>query len=345
MGIARKVAIGVGGLLGLVVVLGGGAYVWASSATSAKLASVYEIHRADFPIPFPLSDEEVAELRAERLASGVTGANGNASSAEPLAELDVNAIATERAIARGEHLLKTFYACAECHGTDFGGGVMVDDPAIGRILGPNLTLGDGSRTINYTAAGWDRIVRHGVKPDGKGSPMPSVDYFNMLGRELSDVVTYIRSLAPVNKQVPPVSFGPLGKMLIATGQLPFSVDVHPTEHDIAHAAHPPQALADATFGKHLAQTCSGCHGPNLTGGPIVGGPPDWPPAANLTQAGLAGWSYDDFVRAMKEGTSKNGVALRLPMSDMTRFAANMTDIELQAPWAYLKELSPQPTGN
>ncbi len=338
MGIVRKVAIGVGGLLGLLVVLGGGAYVWASSATRAKLETVREVHRVDFPIPFPLSDEEVAALGAERLANGIV-AQGD----DPIEGLDVDAIATERAVSRGKHLVSTFYACVECHGDNFGGGVMVDDPAIGQLLGPNLTLGSGSRTLEYTAADWDRIVRHGVKPNGAGSPMPSVDFFSMSDRELSDIVTYIRSLPPVNRDVAPVTIGPVGKMLVATGQLKLSADHHPTAHKIEHAPLPPNAVADATFGKHLAQTCSGCHGPNFAGGPIIGGPPDWPPAANLTPAGLVDWSYDDFLRAMKEGKRKNGVALREPMSNITKFSPNMTEIELQALWAFFKSLPPQPT--
>ncbi len=94
MGIVRKVAIGVGGLLGLLVVVGGGAYVWASSATSTKLETVRDVHRVDFPIPFPLTDDEVSALRAERVANGIV-AKGD----DPLAGLDVNAIATERAAA------------------------------------------------------------------------------------------------------------------------------------------------------------------------------------------------------------------------------------------------------
>jgi len=67
----------------------------------------------------------------------------------------------------------------------------------------------------------------------------------------------------------------------------------------------------------------------------VAGPPNWPPAANLTPAGLTGWSYDDFVRAMREGVRKDGTPLREPMSVMPKFAKNMTDVEMQALWAYI----------
>ncbi|MBL0173418.1 MAG: c-type cytochrome [Gemmatimonadaceae bacterium] len=341
MGIARTVAIGVGGLLGLLVVVGGGGYLWASNSATTKLAATHDVHRVDFPIPFPLADSELAELRAERSASAPKGAKGG----DVLAGVDVNALATERAVARGKHLIESFYACAECHGADFGGGVMVDEPAtIGRLLGQNLTLGTGSRTLKYTAADWDRMVRHGVKPDGTGSPMPSKDFFAMSDRELSDIVSYIRSLPPVNKEVPPVTLGPVGKVLVATGQFKLSAELHPTKHVIEHAALPPAAVADATFGKHLAQTCTGCHRENFSGGPIIGGPPDWPPARNLTPTGLTGYTYEDFVRVLREGKRKNGDVLLEPMASMPKFAKNMTDIELKALWSYIKDLPPQPTG-
>ena len=329
MGLARRAAIGVGGLLGVLVVGAGAFYLWASSAASSRLAVSYAVHRVDFPIPFPLTEAELSMLRAER---GV------------LAESDIHALATARAVARGQHLIESFYACAECHGADFGGGVMIDDRAVGRILGPNLTLGSGSRTLAYTAADWDRMVRHGVKPSGSGSPMPSKDFFEMSDRELSDVVSYIRSRPAVNREVPAVTLGPLGKVLLATGELLLSADIHPTKHIIDHAVLPPPVAADATFGRHRAQTCTGCHRDNFAGGPIIGGPPDWPPAANLTPAGLVGWTYDDFVGALRDGKSKNGRALLEPMSSMPKFAKNMTEVEMQALWEFIRALPAAPTG-
>ena len=188
------------------------------------------------------------------------------------------------------------------------------------------------------------MVRHGVKPNGSASPMPSRDYYVMSDRELSDVVSYIRSLPPVDNEVPPVALGPVGKLLVASGQLPLSAETHPTKHDITHATSPPANIADATLGKHLAQTCTGCHGPQFAGGKILGGPPDWPPAANLTPTGLAGWSYDDFSLTMKEGKNKSGAALREPMLSMGKYARNMTDVELRALWIFIKDLPPLPTG-
>jgi cytochrome c553 len=337
MGIVRKIVIGVGGVVGLFVLAGAGGYLWASNAAGTRLSQTHDVHRADFPIPFPVSDDELAAVRAERATS-------TASGTDPLAGVNMETLAAERAAARGKHLVESFYACTECHGANFGGGVMVDDPAMGQLLGPNLTMGKGSRTLTYTAADWDRMVRHGVKPSGTASPMPSRDYYLMSDRELSDVVSYIRSLPPVDNEVAPVTLGPVGKVLVASGQMPLSAETHPTNHQITHASSPPAQVADATFGKHLAQTCTGCHGPQFAGGKILGGPPDWPPAANLTPTGLAGWSFEDFARALKEGRSKSGVELRQPMLGMAKFGRNMTDIEMQALWAFIKDLPPQPTG-
>lgn len=335
MGLGKKLAIGVGSVLGVLVLVGAGGFMWAKGAAKDKLAKTYEVHRVDFPIPFPLTDAELDSLRAARLAAG-------ADRKDPLAGVDVAAITNERAVERGRHLTETFYACGECHGANFGGGTMIDDPAIGQVLGANLTTGQGSRTLKYQAADWDRMVRHGVKPDGTPTPMPSKDFFMMSDRELSDIVSFIRSKPPVDHQVTTVTLGPLGTVLLATGQIELSADVHPTKHVLTHAALPPASVADANFGKHLAQTCSGCHGATFAGGPIVGGPPDWPPAKNLTPTGLAGWSYEDFLRALKEGKSKNGTALREPMATMPKFARNMTETELQALWSYIKALPPQP---
>ncbi len=174
MGAIRKVAIGVAGLVDLLVLGGGVGYLWASEAASKKFADAYGVHRADFPIPFPLTDEELVELRA----AGEYGEN----------------------------------------------------------------------------------------------------------------------------------------------------------------------FADATYGKHLAQTCSGCHGDTFAGAKVIGGPPDWPPAANLTPAGLVDWTFDDCSRALTDGKSKNGVALREPMASMPKFAKHMSEIKLQALWAYFKDLPPQSTG-
>ena len=268
-GFSMRVVLKVVAAACVVAVLAGiGFFWWASSESNRMLSQTFQAHSVTFPVPFPLGTDGIAE--------GLTAQEG--------LQLEM-----DRALERGRHLVEARYGCAECHGTDFGGGVMVDDPAIGTILGPNLTSGAGSRTVGYRNADWDRIVRHGLLQDGRPAAMPSQDFQLMSDRELSDIIVYLQAQPPVDNEVPPVSWGPLGKVLMATGKLPLSADLIGS-HDAPHTAYPPEADVTVEFGAHLAGICTGCHRADLSGGPIAGGDPSWVPARNLTPHadGLAG---------------------------------------------------------
>jgi mono/diheme cytochrome c family protein len=309
----------VAAVLAVLVLVAIGAYAWASVTTSRLRAEIYDTHTIDFPIPFPLDPGEVAAL-------GLTP--------EAAAQL-----AQERAVERGRHLVAARYPCVACHSTNFGGGVMIDAFPIGTLLGPNLTSGAGSRTLDYTPRDWDRIVRHGVLPDGRPAVMPSEDFQLMSDQELSDIIAYVRTLPAVNNTVPASTFGPLGTVLVAAGQMRFSAALIPS-HTQPHAVQPPATEASIEFGGHLAGVCIGCHGADFSGGPIPGGDPSWPAARNLTPdaTGLQGWTYDQFVTAISKGERPDGTAIRLPMTLMAPFAASMTEVERQALWAYLQSL-------
>ncbi len=387
--------------IGIVVVVllvaAGGFYGWASSKTSSLRDRIVEAHDVDFPVPFPLTQAEIAQIRRERIAELETETVANVEETEgdgetatetetdsetetatetetetetdaegetatdvegetqaevapepevdPMEGVDLEAIALERAIARGEHLVKARYACVECHGQNFGGGEMINDPAFAVILGPNLTTGEGGRTADYTVADWDHSVRHGVLPSGHPSSMPADDYQLMSDQELSDIIAYLRTVPPVDNDVPRPEMGPVGTVLTALGKLPFAYDlIH--DHDGTHAERPPETAPTAEFGQHLAGVCTGCHRQTLNGGPIPVGPPDWIPARNLTPhaEGLADWEYDDFVTALRELRRPDGTELRYPMTLIQPYAAEMTDVELQALWAYLQSVEPMPTG-
>ena len=307
-------------LLGIAVLLATAGYAWASVATGRKLAHTYIVHAHEFAIPFPLSEAEAAAVP----------------------EADRARVARERAVERGRHLMESRFACVECHGKNLGGGTMIDAPVMGRILGPNLTSGRGGRTAAYSAADWDRIVRHGVLPDGRPAVMPSEDFQRMSDQELSDIVAYITTFPPVDNEVPPPAWGPIGKMLIATGRLPLAADrIVPGAHPVS----PPPTAASVEFGKHISGVCMGCHRENYAGGPIVGGDPSWAPAGNLTPhaEGLAGWTYDQFEKAMREGVRPDGTPLKPPMTLITPYAKQTTDVEMQALWAFLRSVPPAAT--
>jgi mono/diheme cytochrome c family protein/cytochrome c2 len=245
------------------------------------------------------------------------------------------------AAERGQHLVVSRYGCTNCHGADLGGGVMLDDPALGSLHGPNLTAGRGGRSAGYTMSDWDRIVRHGVKPDGRAALMPSGDFFRMSDAELMDIVAYIRSLPPVDHEVAPLRLGLVGKILLLLGRIPVAADSDQSRAS-THAGRPPDAGDTVAFGSHLAVTCSTCHRANFAGGRMEFGPPNWPDAANLTRhaTGLADWSYEDFERALTRGLSRDGRSLREPMAGVVSGAREMLPDERKALWTYLSSLAP-----
>lgn len=308
-------------LLAVVVVVALGFYGWASWQTGRILAQTYESHAVDFPVPFPLSAAEADSLGLDSAAAAT--------------------LAEERAVERGRHLLEARYGCNGCHGETFGGGVMVDVPILARLMGPNLTSGAGGRTPNFTPADWDRIVRHGILPGGRPAVMSAQDFQRMSDQELSDLIAYLRSRPPVDSLPVPRAFGPLGKVLVATGQFVLPATLI-ASHDAPHAVAPPPTAVTVEFGRHLAGPCMGCHQEDLAGGPILGGDPGWVPARNLTPhaTGLAGWTYEQFVAALRAGTRPDGTALREPMTFVQPHAEKMTDVEMEALWMYVQSVPP-----
>lgn len=368
----KQVIIAAAVVVGVVVLGLGAAWGWVTTTASAELGRAVEVHEVELAVPWPLSEEDVVELRAqardrllqaraelspvdlepadrdsaEDQEQGLSDADTAPDLTDEELGLDLEAVALERALGRGRYLIKARYPCGECHGHDLGGGTMVDDPMVGGFFGPNLTGGQGSVVADYTTADWDRILRHGVKADGRVAMMPSVDFFAMSDRELSDIIATIRTMPAVDREAEPLRLGPLGSVLIATGAFVFSADQHP-DHHAAHVAAPPPAEDTLAYGGHIAQACAGCHQTSFTGGPVVGAPPDWPEASNLTphSEGLEGWTFEDFDRAMLQGLRPGGDPLRPPMSEVSSMAREMTEVDRRAMYAYFMSLQPKPTGH
>lgn len=238
------------------------------------------------------------------------------------------------AIERGKYLVDHLMGCKECHGDDLGGKAVMDNGAMGVWYGPNLTKGKGSKCAEYSSKDWMRALRHGVGKDGRRLLlMPSEDYVKFGDEDMGAVVAYIRSVPPVDREDRGISLGPIGKMLVATGQIQFSFD------KIDHKAKRPEAKPGPTkeWGAVLIGSCTGCHGSGLSGGKVPGGDPKWPEAANISpdkETGIGNWSYEDFVKAMREGKRKDGSAINEAMP--WKAYAGMKEDDLKALWEYLK---------
>lgn len=253
-------------------------------------------------------------------------------------EHPITVVSDQATIDRGHHLA-TIRGCNECHAPDMAGKVMIDDKAFGRLVTANLTNGRKGGVLSDRD--WERAVRHGVRADSTPlNFMPSHEFTGFADEDLAAIIAWTRSLPAVTDSLPVTKIGPLARTLHAAGELA----LYPAEKVNHTAAHPVRvvATADAGYGKYMAAGCMGCHGANYSGGKIVGAPPDWPEAANLTPAGIGHYSEATFIAALRTMKRPNGAAIRPPMD--VRVTGAMTDVELKAIWAFLQTLPPTETG-
>lgn len=346
----KVLKIGGAALVALVALAVIGVMVMVSRANARLERRWDDVKGVDVPVPWPLDEAELtalreqkkAEVAAKTAAAGAGEAAPVPADADLLAGVDLAALAKERALARGKHLIEARAGCSDCHGADFGGKVIVEAPPMGVWAAPNITMAGNGKGL--APADWDRIVRHGVAKDGTSATMPAIDYTSMTDRELSDIITVITSAPPVDRPNIENKMGPLRGVLIATGAIPVAAEL--IDHAAAHGKVPPAEGVTVEFGKHVVSGCVGCHGLNLAGGPIPGGDPKWPEAANLTPdaSGLAGWKAEDFRRVAREGKSKDGRELSEPMKAVAMAMRGMTDAEVDAAFVYLQSLAPLTKG-
>ena len=245
-------------------------------------------------------------------------------------------------IVRGEHLVRNVIDCTLCHGEDLGGAVYSSSPALGTIAGPNLTRGKGGVGPDYSDIDYLRAIRRGVKRDGRSLiVMPSEVFTHISQEDMGAVLAYLRVAPPVNREVPKSGFGPVGRALLAAGKM--NILVAGKTPRITPPASVPRDTTPA-YGKYLADIsgCHGCHGYGLSGGRVAG-PPDLPPASNLTPAGIGNWTEGDLVRALREGKRPDGSTLDEFMP--WKVFRGMTDAEIHALWLYLRTVPSKPFGN
>jgi mono/diheme cytochrome c family protein len=237
------------------------------------------------------------------------------------------------AIQRGERLARVISPCFDCHGEDYGGKVMVDDLAMGRLWATNLTRGRGGIGATYTDEDWARVMLHGVGRDGRTVIFMPAHEFRFTAVDLGDMVAYFRSLPPVDREVPGPRIGPMARVLSYVGMPLFPAEL--VDHERVAFLSPPQGTDALSRGRHLAAlaSCSGCHKEDFTGG---GGPP--PGATNITPVGIGTWSEVDFMRALREHVRPDGSTID---EAMPRAYGRMTDDELRAIFTFLKTLPPK----
>ena len=244
------------------------------------------------------------------------------------------------ALERGNYLFRS-RGCAECHGKNGGGREFIHDGNGMRVSGPNITL--GGATSQYTAEDWVRILRHGVRANGRTAlVMPAEDFASFTDADVAALVGYVRTLPPLQGGATVMELPLPVLALYGFGAIQ---DAYEKIDHTAAPAQPVEAAINVQHGAYVANMCIGCHGPGFSGGTIPGGPPDWPPAANLTPGANSALSrYPDvnsFVSMLRSGKRPDGVAIKVMPFESLR---ELNDTDVQALYAYLKTVPAKTAG-
>lgn len=282
-----------------------------------------------------------------------TSASGSAvGSAEGSGSAAAAPAPDPKVVERGAYLVKAG-ACLVCHtgmgpqGPDLanpGGGGLTMEEKFGTWTSPNITPDKGTGIGNWTD---DQIIaafREGVRPDGTKlyAIMPYMNYNVMTDDDAKAVVTFLRTLKPVERQ-------------IAKFELKMAPVPAPKPPNAAHGDDP------AKKGAYLASImlCNHCHWtPNkdMTGpaGPdkmFSGGlPMEMPPmgkgvlfSKNITSdpdSGIGKWTEDQIFAAIKTMTRSDGKMIQGPMLLLQGGWSQMPDDDLKVVAKFIKSLPP-----
>lgn len=241
-------------------------------------------------------------------------------------------------LLEGQRIFR-YRGCEACHGEELGGLVYLDNPAIGQVITPNLTEGEGGIGRERTDLDLVRAIRHGLDPEGKPLLfMPSTEFYFLSEDDLGAVLAYIKSKRPVDNLPAPSQLSTTGFIVM---NLIREITFLPAElipHDTPPPTPPDPGLS-TEYGQYLALSCPVCHGLDMSGGEIPGLPPEWPAAGNLTPGSgsrLSAWGEAGFIDILRDG-EKHGRAILPDYMPWTSYRF-MSDLELRAVYLYLINL-------
>jgi mono/diheme cytochrome c family protein len=266
-------------------------------------------------------------------------------------------------IARGEYLVYGPAHCAYCHAptseiprlnagekVPMSGGFDFVLP-VGVVHTPNITLDKETGIGAYTDKEIARTLRYGVKRNGQAL-IDFMPFYDLSDRDLTAIISYLRTTAPVNNKRPKHEWNFMGKAVMAVGFIkPMGDGVIPPT---------PEPDSTAAYGKYLAESvanCRGCHTKaDMMTGARIG--PDYAGQANLEvfderaqiikgkhlvtpnltpdpETGrIALWNQEVFINRFRAGAVIPGTPM--PWGPYSR----MTELELKAIFKYLHSLDP-----
>jgi hypothetical protein len=278
---------------------------------------------------------------------------------------DITATDDPAVIARGEYLFNSVAHCQSCHApTDDYIASEPEAPAvpkgghewhmgpIGTLRSANITQDEGTGIGTWTDAEIARAIRHGIRRDGR----PALFMMSVGGisdEDLTAVISYMRTIPPVQNAIEPHEIGLLGKVLF---QGPMQFFAEPHDYEIPPFVREGEVSIER--GRYLAEGpafCGGCHSDFEYEGELkfvgqknsgnVGNPfPDETEegfvfyAPNLTSdpdtGHITNWTKDQFMGRFRTGRVYRGTPM--PWESYR----GMTDADLESIWLYLRDLPP-----
>jgi len=277
---------------------------------------------------------------------------------------DLHAPRDAQTLARGQYLYQTSMRCWSCHGSNGSrdwnepqaGGRLFDlssiGPGFGRVWASNLTSDPETGLGRATDGQIVRAIREGIDQHGRVIfPVMAYQFYNGLDdADVLAIVAYVRTLAPVRRDVPARELSFVAKALIAFRMIA-------PEPPITTAVVAPPAGPTVEYGRYVTwhtSGCAECHTPRfpdngqldrtrLLGGGLFAFPEHGfsTTGSNLTpdeETGLGRWTEAEFVTAVRTGVRPDGTVM-VPFMPWPTYNA-WPDEDLHAVWLYLRSLTP-----
>ena len=263
-------------------------------------------------------------------------------------------------IARGKYLAYGPMHCASCHvpmdkiadvekgiEVPMTGGWELDIPP-GTFRSVNLTPDMETGIGKMTDAQIARALRHGVAHDGR-LLVAFMPFQKVSDEDLTALISYLRSQAPVKSNLKPTEYKFMGKALIAFGMLkPEGPKVTPPKTVIRDSS-----IAYGDYLVNNVANCKGCHtdrsmmtgeftGPDLAGGHFFAPeamsegygyiPPNLTP--DKETGVMAEWTETAFINRFHQGRVYK--TSPMPWGSFSR----MDEIDIKAIYRYLKSVAP-----
>lgn len=273
---------------------------------------------------------------------------------------------TSERIERGKYLAHHVALCIDCHsernydlytappkaGTEGQGDEAFDENMgfPGNIYSKNITP---SAIGEWSDGELFRAITSGVRKNGEPlfPIMPYPNYAQLDPEDIYSIMTYIRTLAPIEH-----------KVRETTLRVPMNLIVRTIPRDPQMGKRPDRSDSVA-YGQYLTTmaSCSDCHTPSEKGEPLpgmkfAGGMTFLTPwgtlhTANITPdeaTGIGKWSKEQFIRKFKAYADSSILIPIKPPYDETRYQtimpwsqyAGMTEDDLGAIFTYLRTVKP-----